>query len=114
MGGYVARETRTSVRYFLGAIPLPYLLKITPHLAKIRIPAHISHQLTTDKSHNQAIYEGRGVFTSTIENTSHNHLPSPTNRIVSYIYTNSNLLTYHHQLPLTKSPYLPINTTLLP
>ena len=28
-GGYVARETRTSVRYFLGAIPLPYLLKIT-------------------------------------------------------------------------------------
>ena len=107
MGGYVSHETRTSVRYFLGAIPLP-------HLAKIRIPAHISHQLTTDKSHNQAIYEGRGVFTSTIENTSHNHLPSPTNRIVSYIYTNSNLLTYHHQLPLTKSPYLPINTTLLP
>ena len=46
------------------------------------------HSLTTYKSHNQAIYEGRGVFTSTIENTSHNHLPSPTNRIVSYIYTN--------------------------
>ena len=69
---------------------------------------------TTDKSHNHAIYKGWGVFTSTIENTLYNHLPSSTNRIVSYIYTNSNLLTYHHQLPLTKSPYLPINTTLLP
>ena len=107
MGGYVSHETRTSVRYFLGAIPLPYL-------TKIRIPAHISRQLTTDKSHNHAIYKGWGVFTSTIENTLYNHLPSSTNRIVSYIYTNSNLLTYHHQLPLTKSPYLPINTTHLP
>ena len=74
----------------------------------------LSRPLTTNKSHNHAIYKGWGVFTSTIGNTLYNHLPSSTNRIVSYIYTNSNLLTYHHQLPLTKSPYLPINTTLLP
>ena len=49
---------------------------------------HISRPLTTDKSHNQAIYEGRGVFTSTIENTLYNHPPLSNNRIVSYIYTN--------------------------
>ena len=53
MGGYVARETRTSVRYFLGAIRVPYLLKITS------IPTN-THLLTTDKLHNHAIYKGWG------------------------------------------------------
>ena len=118
MGGYVARETRTPVRYFLGAIPLPYLLKITStpltYLLKITPVPTLSRPLTTNKSHNHAIYKGWGVFTSTIGNTLYNHLPSSNNRIVSYIYTNSNLLTCCHQLPLTKSPYLPINTTPLP
>ena len=58
--------------------------------------------------------KGGEVFIIPLGNTLYNHPPLSNSRIVSYIYKNSNLLTYHHQLPLTKSPYLPINTTPLP
>ena len=111
MGGYVSHETRTSVRYFLGAIPLPYLLK--NHFHTSDTPHKILNSPPTNRTTTPFI-RGREVLIIPLGNTLYNHPPLSNNRIVSYIYTNSNLLTYHHQLLLTKSPYLPINTTPLP
>ena len=107
MGGYVSHETRTSVRYFLGAILLP-------HLIKIRIPTH-----TLSPTHHLQIaqpryLQGEGeVLIIPLGNTLYNHPPLPNNHIVSYIYTN------YHPPPTTinhnyKSSYKYHTPTLKP
>ena len=103
MGGYVAHETRTSVRYFLGAIPLPYLLKITP------VP--ISHTNSPPTNRITKPFTRGGEYL---------HPPLKTPYIITHpcpitvsfpIYIQ---ITIHHLPPLITTTNLSINTTYLP